>query len=76
MNNLNNYQNNVTMRKLGMNEMAEINGGEIDCSNENMKKVSIIGFVTGVLSFIPYGALIFGPTAIAMSAYATYCEFN
>ena len=27
MNNLNNYQNNVSMRKLGMDEMAEINGG-------------------------------------------------
>ena len=76
MNNLYNNQNNVTMRKLSMDEMAEINGGEIDCSNENMKKVSIIGLVTGILSFIPYGALIFGPTAIAMNAYAAYCEFN
>ena len=76
MNSLNNEQKNVSMRKLGMDEMTEINGGEIDCSDENMKRVSIIGLVTGILSFIPYGALIFGPTAIAMSAYATYCEFN
>lgn len=56
MNTLNNYQKNVSMRKLSLDEMAEINGGEMSpkallCHYGTSTGAGLIGGAIGAASF-------------------------
>ena len=60
------------MKKMNFEQMEEIKGG-VDCDKVNSRETAILAFVFGLGTFTGIGALIFGPTTIAIGAAMIYC---
>ncbi|MGF7138638.1 hypothetical protein [Roseimarinus sediminis] len=62
------------MKQLEIEQLENIEGGA--CSDKAVKAIAVIGAAAGVGSlFGPIGALIFGPTALAMSVAGVVCAY-
>ena len=61
------------MKQLNFEQMELISGG-IDCGRINSGPVQTVLYVCSIGSFFGLaGALIFGPTALALGAASVYC---
>ena len=59
--------------KLNVSEMQEIMGGALNCAAVNSRGTAIVAFVCGIGTFTGVGAIIFGPTSIALGAAMIAC---
>jgi len=67
------YNENYNSNELSFEEMSKINGG-FNCDNVNSSATLWLGLGLTLVSFVPFGALITGPSAVGLAAAAIMCH--
>jgi len=66
------YNEKSNSNELSIEEMCKINGG-LTCSKVNSLPTLWVGLGLTLVSFVPFGALITGPSAVGLAVAAIAC---